>query len=356
MSDQIITQQIEGFDVNSYDHYIVAFSGGKDSLACLLWLLEQGIPAGRIELWHHLIDGPGAAFMDWPVTEAYCKAVALAFGCPIYFSWKKGGFKGEMLRENALTAPMCFETPNDGVQTAGGKTGKLSTRRKFPQVSADLTVRWCSAYLKIDVASSALRNQPRFKHSRTLVLSGERAEESTSRAKYNVFEPDRADRRNGENKRHIDRLRPIHKWSEVEVWAIIERWKVNPHPAYHLGWGRCSCMFCIFGSPNQWASAKAVNPAGLIELVDYEADFGRTPNRTKVINQDGLFELVDNEVPSGYTLNRNETITERADRGTAYTMEPAMKQIAMATEYTQPVFVDDWQLPAGAFGESCGPV
>ena len=42
MSDQIITQQIEGFDVNSYDHYIVAFSGGKDSLACLLWLLEQG--------------------------------------------------------------------------------------------------------------------------------------------------------------------------------------------------------------------------------------------------------------------------------------------------------------------------
>ena len=79
------------------------------------------------------------------------------------------------------------------------------------------------------------------------------------------------------------------------MWAIIERWRINPHPAYWLGWGRCSCMFCIFGSPNQVASAKAVNPSGHKQLADYEAEFG-------------------------WTIHQKETIDERADRGTPYQM------------------------------------
>ena len=40
-------------DINSYDHYIIAFSGGKDSLACLLHLLELGVDRSKVELWHH---------------------------------------------------------------------------------------------------------------------------------------------------------------------------------------------------------------------------------------------------------------------------------------------------------------
>ena len=51
-----------------YDKYIVAFSGGKDSTACFLHLLECGVPVEKIELWHHDIDGRGRTFMDWEVT------------------------------------------------------------------------------------------------------------------------------------------------------------------------------------------------------------------------------------------------------------------------------------------------
>jgi hypothetical protein len=36
-----------------YDHVVVAFSGGKDSTAAFLHLLECNIPKSRIELWHH---------------------------------------------------------------------------------------------------------------------------------------------------------------------------------------------------------------------------------------------------------------------------------------------------------------
>jgi 3'-phosphoadenosine 5'-phosphosulfate sulfotransferase (PAPS reductase)/FAD synthetase len=232
-----------GIDFSEYGKIIVAFSTGKDSLACFLHLLDKGVPKSKIELWHHNIDGcEGSTLMDWPITPGYGEAIARTFGVPIYYSWKVGGFEREMLRENSLTAPTKFETPFDGVCQIGGTRGKKNTRKKFPQVSANLSVRWCSAYLKIDVCASAIRNQARFDHSKTLIVSGERAEESKSRANYNVFEPDRSDNRCGRSQRHVDRYRPVHKWPERRVWDIIEKYKVIPHPAYILGWGRVSCL------------------------------------------------------------------------------------------------------------------
>ena len=319
-------------DLASYDKIIVYFSGGKDSLASLLYLLEQGVPTEKIELWHHEIDGrEGSTLMDWNCTPDYCRKVAAAFNIPIYFSWKVGGFEGEMLRENSLTAPTRFETPDGDVKQIGGTRGKPNTRLKFPQVSADLSVRWCSSYLKIEVGAPGIRNQKRFQHSRTLTVSGERAEESAARSKYAEFEADRTDKRNGRAARHVDRFRPVHKWSEAEVWAIIERFKVNPHPAYHLGWGRVSCQFCIFGSDDQWASCQKVDPERFDEIVLYE----------------GLFET---------TIHRSKAVADRANKGTPYQMDPAMIKIANSTEYNEPVFVEDWTLPAGAFGESCGPI
>jgi 3'-phosphoadenosine 5'-phosphosulfate sulfotransferase (PAPS reductase)/FAD synthetase len=314
-----------------YDKYIVAFSGGKDSMACFLQLLDLGIPKEKIELWHHDIDGKDGTFMDWEVTPAYCKAFAKAFGVPIYFSWKEGGFRREMFRENSLTAPISFECADGTIKTIGGVRGKESTRRKFPQISPDLSVRWCSAYLKIDVCAAAIRHQERFEGIKTVVLSGERGEESAARGRYMYLEPDRSDLWEGRKPRYVDRWRPVKDWTEQEVWEIIERYNIRVHPCYYMGWSRCSCKFCIFGNADQFASAYFVSSTQGDEFIKIENDFGTT-------------------------MKRNISLVDLINKGNVYeSVSPDLVDLATSYDYNESIFMENWILPSGAYGESCGP-
>lgn len=315
----------------SYDHHIVAFSGGKDSIACFLHLLERGVDKSKIELWHHDVDGreEGQGFMDWPSTPAYVRAFAKHSDVPVYFSWREGGFLREMLRNLTATAQTIFETP-EGLSQVGGK-GPKNTRLQFPQVGADLSTRWCSAYLKVDVMRRAIANQKRFDGKRVLVISGERAEESAARAKYKTFESHACN----SPKRTVDSYRPVHSWSENDVWAIIQRHGINPHPAYRLSWGRLSCALCIFGGANQWASAKAIFPERVARVAAFEKAFGKT-------------------------IDRKLDVNTKAALGTAYAQTANAELVAEAKDenWAGPIFVGSaWTLPAGAFsGEACGPL
>lgn len=327
--------------LEAYDHFVVGFSGGKDSEACVLSLLERGIPREKIELWHHHVDGnpyePTSTLMDWPCTFAYCQAFADAIGVPLYNTWKVGGFEGEMLRENAKTQPICFEEPTANgivIRQTGGTGGSLSTRLAFPQQAASLSVRWCSSYLKIDNARTALRNQQRFESQRTMFITGERATESANRSLYAHYEISESDARLSHKQRHIDHWRPVLYWTEVEVWAILERWRINPHPAYHLGWGRCSCAGCIFNRPNQWATLRQYLPEFFYALVTQEQALGRT-------------------------IDRKYTLSELADKGTPFPSTPEAVAAAFSHFYSSTIILPagtPWSLPAGAFGENAGPV
>lgn len=326
---------MKDIDLLGYDRYVVSFSGGKDSTACLLYLLDNGVPKEKIELWHQEIDGRGPNLFDWEVTPDYCRKLGQAFGIPVLFQWKDGGFAREMLREKSLTAPVCFETPDGATQQVGGKRGKASTRRRFPQPSPDLRVRWCSAYLKIDVCATALRHDPRFLNIRTLVLSGERGEESPQRARYAILEPDKADLRNGRHAfRHIDRFRPIRDWTEQQVWDILEKHRVRPHPCYFMGFGRCSCKFCVFGNQHQFASAACISRQKAETLIAYEKEFG-------------------------YTLKRDTDLATLIRKGIPYeSITEELAGLATACEYNRSVLIPDgeaWQIPAGAFRKCGGP-
>ncbi|MDT8992815.1 phosphoadenosine phosphosulfate reductase family protein [Curvibacter sp. APW13] len=315
----------------TYDIIYVGFSGGKDSLACVLHLLELGVPRERIELHHHLVDGrESEQMMDFPVTEAYCRAVAAYLGIPIYMSWKVGGFEGEMTRLNQPTGPTRFETPDGEVVQTGGESNKVGTRRKFPQTSASLQSRWCSSYLKISVCAATINGQDRFLNKRTLVVTGERAQESSSRAKYANFEPHRTDARAGRLKRQVDHYRPVHAWTEQEVWAIIERFAIRPHPAYAAGYGRLSCALCIFGNRNQWATGRHILPRQFEKVRAYEAEFG-------------------------VTIHRKHDVLTLANEGTPYsTATPSLIDLLRIANYDLPVRMSPWELPAGAYGDSNG--
>lgn len=339
-----------GIDLGSYDYVIVAFSGGKDSLACLLHLFDLGVDPNRVELWHYDVDGrEGSKLMDWPVTRDYVRKVGEAFGVKTYFAWRVGGFEAAMLRLQAPAAATAFETPDKGVQYRGGE-GKPSTdprERGFPRLSGSLMERWCSSYLKVEVASISLNNQERFHHRRTLFLTGERAQESPNRAEYEVFEPSRSDNRHGKTGRHVDHWRPVLGWWEKEVWEIIERYRVNPHPTYRLGWGRVSCSACIFGSPDQFASLQAIMPEQFAAVAALEERFGKTIKTQKVEGKTVRLPLLQ--------------FIEKGARGVPGrpypTMTEADARAAVGDMFDEPVILapGEWRLPAGAFGESCGP-
>lgn len=321
-------------DLARYDRFVVAFSGGKDSICCLVELLERGVDPARIELHHHDVDGQADPFVEWPSTIGYCRAVARSFGVPLYLSWREGGFLREMLRRDQATAPIRFERPDGTIGSAGGN-GPAGTRLRFPQVSADLSVRWCSPYTKIDVLAAAIRAQDRFCGTRTLVVTGERAAESPSRARYAAFEPHRTDARHGRTRRLVDHWRPIHGFDTRAVWAALRRHGVVPAAAYRLGWSRLSCAACIFSSADQWASLRFIAPLWFERIAGYEERFG-------------------------CTIRRGRSLRALADEGRPYpatVAQPRLVRAALCREWRAPVRIDpaDWLLPASAFELPVGP-
>lgn len=329
-------------DLADQARVLVAFSGGKDSLACVLHLLELGVARDRIELHHHLIDGrdPDQAglLMDWPCTERYVRLVAEALGIQVRFSWREGGFAGELFRQDAVPAPVSFETAA-GVTTLPSTRATPNTRRRFPAATADLNRRWCSPALKIDVMSRWLANDLTMQGTkasprRLLVVTGERREESPARSRYAPLETHRSNARH----RRILHWRPVLDWDEREVWAIIRRWALRPHPAYLLGFARCSCEFCVFNGPDQWAMHRALTPERFRHLERAERDLS-------------------------FTIDRSLPLAEKADKGSLALLPQgaelerarrwALDPEALTLEDVRWTWPDGWY-PRGAFKGSAG--
>lgn len=327
----------ELLSLDDYGLCIVSFSGGKDSLALVLDLLERGVAREKIQLWHQDVDGEYGTdqpFMDWPCTRSYVRAVGAALGIRVLFQYRLGGFLGELTKHEARTRPVAFERQDGTWGQAGGLNGKVGTRRRFPQVSGDLRVRWCSPLLKIDAFALAINNEPAFKRGcKLLVLTGERREESANRAGYAEKEPHRCDRQC----RRVDAWRSVIDWDEARVWDIIRRWRVQPHPAYRLGFPRVSCLACIFGGSDQWSSIRRLAPDRFARIAAFERQFS-------------------------CTIKRGVTVEQLADRGTPYPAceDAALVRLAMSQDYPADAVLvpegQEWTLPAGAFRRGGGPI
>ena len=342
--------------LEEYDLIVVLISGGKDSVACYLKLLELGVPKERIEFWHHDIDGGHPSRrMDWKCTQNYVKALADAEGIKLRVSYRVNGFFGELYRIGA-SEPIEWIDPDTG----GVRQCKLSSnylkckelkeqateemeellkkygyRMKFPAKGGTHSGRWCSGNLKAAVQDSVTANLEKTKRDKKiLIVSGERRGESAGRSKYNEIEIHRT---NAEAKAH----RIVHQWrccidySEKDVWELLKRHHINPHPCYRIGWNRCSCMMCIFSTPRLFAGVKELFPD------DYAA-------------------LRHDEEVLGFTLDNKKNLDEfigDTQSCVCWKDKAAIHSILTGEFNTDDIYTNDWNYPVGAFhgadGGSC---
>lgn len=351
--------------LESYDKILVAFSGGKDSVCAVLYLLDIGVPKEKIILLHHNIDGEGnnsILEMDWSCTRDYCKKFAKSLGLAIKFSWREKGLAGELFRYGA-SAPIYFEELENStvVKTVGANWAKseklkqeikyseegkdtkslreqlkkLGYRFKFPAKSASLKTRWCSSSLKIEVCDRMLRySQTTTRNIRCLVVTGERREESSNRNLYNEIEL---------HTTHAPtKGRIVHAWRNVidmpeqMVWDMLKKYRVKPHPVYYAGFSRCSCAFCIFSMPYHLAGARKLMPEKFDRLVEIEKQLGFTFDSKK-----DLISYVGNAIPCVPEDLEDEILD-------------IIKNGIVPKNYVLLKDNEEWKLPIGAFKGSCG--
>jgi 3'-phosphoadenosine 5'-phosphosulfate sulfotransferase (PAPS reductase)/FAD synthetase len=342
--------------LEEYDLIVVLISGGKDSVACYLKLIELGVPKEKIEFWHHDIDGGHPTRrMDWKCTQNYVKALADAEGVKLRVSYRVNGFFGELYRIGA-SEPIewidpdtgeikqcklssnylkCRELKEQATEEMEELLKQYGYRMKFPAKGSTHSGRWCSGNLKAAVQDSVTANLEETKHDKKiLIVSGERRGESAGRSKYNEMEIHRT---NATAKAH----RIVHQWrccidySEKDVWELLKRHHINPHPCYRIGWNRCSCMMCIFSTPRLFAGVKELFPDDYASLRHDEEVLGFTLD-----NKKNLDEFIG-DTPSCVCWNDKK----------------AIRSILTGEFGTEDIYTENWNYPVGAFhgadGGSC---
>ena len=213
---------------------LVSYSGGKDSGALALHLLEQDTPNLRLVFcdtkWEH------------PETYEYAHEFARRTGIPLV------------------------------IVDSMGMEALILKKKRAPSAKA----RFCTEELKIKPFAAYVA-QLQAEGFDTIVWVGERAEESPGRARkpcdewsstYNSF-----------------LVRGIRLWTIAQVLAIHAKFGIPMNPLYKKGMGRVGCAPCLpFASKAELRETAIRFPEVYdVKLADLEAKVGRTlfsPGRT----------------------------------------------------------------------------
>jgi len=187
--------------------YIVSISGGKDSTACLLYMLER-VPKEDVI----------AVFCDtkWEADETY-----------EYLDYLEKALDVEIVR----------------IESEG--MWALCERQRFIPSSR---LRNCTFELKIKPIEKFLKENFIDKKIDFILVQGIRREESEARKDTEVFEIKASTSFKKDEKFTYPVLYPIVYWSVEKVFAYIEEKGIKVNPLYRKGFKRVGCMPCVFAS------------------------------------------------------------------------------------------------------------
>jgi 3'-phosphoadenosine 5'-phosphosulfate sulfotransferase (PAPS reductase)/FAD synthetase len=227
--------------------FVANHSGGKDSQACLITLLET-VPASQIVVVHASLGA-----MEWPGALEKAQEHALAHNLPFIVARASKSLLDMVERR--------FEQ-RPGVPS-------------WPSASS----RQCTSDLKRDPIAKEVRHYANA-HRYNLIVNclGLRAQESTSRAKRATFS--RVERNCTASRNWYEWL-PIHGLKLHEVFALIKASGQELHYAYGLGNERLSCVFCIMGSAGDCRNGAKHNPEIFQEYVRMEQKTGYTMHQSR---------------------------------------------------------------------------
>jgi 3'-phosphoadenosine 5'-phosphosulfate sulfotransferase (PAPS reductase)/FAD synthetase len=238
---------------------LVAFSGGKDSLAALLWTLkESGFNKDKVE----------AVFCDtgWEHETTYQHI-------------------NEVVEKLGVKLVTVKSKKYDGFVDLAKKKGR------FPSTKA----RFCTEELKTKPMIDYILDECK---DNVIIIQGIRADESRSRALMSkqctyfryYYEPYGYDKA-GKPKFHTyrkkevkafrekyldDVLRPCFEWTGVETMQYILDAGLKPNPLYYQDAARVGCFPCIMCRKREVKAIIDNHPDYIKRLQDAEAEVGRT--------------------------------------------------------------------------------
>lgn len=256
---------------------IVTFSGGKDSLAALLWTRE------------HITKNFTTVFCDtgWehPLTYEYIHRIA------------------DKLHLDLVTLKS---------KKYAGMVDLARQKHRCPSARA----RYCTEELKTKPMTDYILDVVQ---DNTLIIQGIRAAESPARAKMSkqctyfkyYFEPYGFDK-NGKPKKHTyrgkdvrafrvqfadDLLRPVFDWSAQQVIDYILAAGLEPNPLYKMGYKRVGCWPCVMCSQRDILNIAIQSPERIEQIANLEKElqssfFGPNKIPTRAITSGNKYSSI----------------------------------------------------------------
>lgn len=214
-------------EVGEYGQYVVAVSGGADSTAALLWVLER-VPRERVQAVHYVTG------VEWPETLAYLEYIQDALDVEI-----------KMMSNGVNFLEMLY------------RFGRWPTARG----------RWCTRILKEEVYTPYV-----WSLDDPVMVVGSRRHESKPRRRLPFFT---TKVRHGATKRNVPTLYPLITWTRKQVRAYIEGRGLVVNPVYQYV-SRCSCWCCILGSYGNVVQFCRLHPELAEPFAEFERESGFT--------------------------------------------------------------------------------